>query len=61
MGFCDWEMRARQLAEDLRVVGVALLGACAWLWFEVDGWMSWLAVIGMGGAVNAIAGARIES
>lgn len=58
----DWEMRARQLAEDLGALAFWLLGACIWLWLEVNGWMTVLPVLGAVIAVNAIASSeKIES
>ncbi|MEY4441008.1 MAG: hypothetical protein RL442_8 [Pseudomonadota bacterium] len=50
----DWEMKASQLAEDLGLVALGLLGACVWLWFEVDGWVTIVPVVGAAAAINAI-------
>ena len=57
----DWEMKAKGLAEDLRATAAGLLGACVWLWFEVDGWAAVLPALGAMAAVGALAGARIRT
>lgn len=56
----DWEMKAKNLAEDLRAIAAGLLGACVWLMFEVDGWLVVLPVLGALAALNGLAGARIK-
>ena len=56
----DWEMKAKGLAEALRAVAAGLLGACVWLWLEVDGWAAVLPAFGVLAAAGALAGARIK-
>lgn len=56
----DWEMKAKGLAEDLRMAGFWLAGMSVWLWLEVDGWATVLPAIGALSGFVLFAGARIK-
>jgi hypothetical protein len=55
----NWEVKARVLSNDLRLVAWWLLTMSVWLMVEVEGWALVLPVLGALGAVNALRGARI--
>lgn len=56
----DWEMHARQLANQVRMLATCLVAVAAWLWFKVDGWATIAHVWAIACAFAAWPDARIK-